>query len=145
MYDEVSQTRYRRYEVTEGFCMADRVTQEPYVTLTRDSHAYHVGVTFTACEYTAMPPDAHALRDRKERARLFDTFYAAMAALEWQENHTHGASHHNARFSEEDVRRMRTMATDGLSISAISKVFAASSHTIRRIVRGKQWKHLLEE
>ena len=82
LYTQGSHQLHRRYEVTEGFVMADRVTQEPSVILSRDSHAYHVGVTFTTCEYAALPPAAHALFDRNERARLFDAFYAAMAALE---------------------------------------------------------------
>lgn len=78
--DDVTQTWHRTYRLVEGFQMADRETTEPYITLSGDSHRYHVGIADTA---TARSMGLTAeTRYLETRMHLFTLFYAAMAALE---------------------------------------------------------------
>jgi hypothetical protein len=80
-YDEGLQTWYRYYDVIECFALTEIATQQPCMTMTRNSHAFHVGHTHTGLARLTQPP-LSPRQLQADRARLFDTFYAAMAALE---------------------------------------------------------------
>ena len=82
MVNDVSKCCYRRYEVTEAFQMADRVTQEPFLTMTPDSHGSCVTTTQSLLDWITEPPTSREITRHTTRAFLFTDFYAAMAALE---------------------------------------------------------------
>jgi hypothetical protein len=55
----------------------------------------------------------------------------------------YGTAHHSARLTENDVREIRRRAGIGDQPRTLSNEYGVSFQTIWRIVRGKNWKHLL--
>jgi len=53
-----------------------------------------------------------------------------------------GASHSRAKLTEEQVRSIRTMRTQGISARALAQQFQVSLTQIKDILRRKSWKHL---
>lgn len=50
-----------------------------------------------------------------------------------------GERHGNSRFTESDIRKIRTMASAGVSQAAIAEAFATGQGTIGKILRGERW------
>lgn len=80
-HDPVRDVVHWRYDVIELFDIADRITQQPYLTMTRNSHAFHVGTVQSDIE-RLVTIERKADLVQAARTRLFTTFDAAMAALE---------------------------------------------------------------
>lgn len=53
-----------------------------------------------------------------------------------------GEDSSRARFTENDIREIRRLATTGMTQEAIGKIFNASQRVISKIVTRKSWKHL---
>jgi hypothetical protein len=53
-----------------------------------------------------------------------------------------GESHHGVKLSEDDVRRILNMASEGTKSSQIAEVFPVSARSIRRIISGDRWSHV---
>lgn len=49
------------------------------------------------------------------------------------------------KVSDEQVREIRALAAQGLTIQQIWRRYDLREEAIRRIVRGETWKHLLDE
>lgn len=76
------------------------------------------------------------------------------ANLEWvtpHENHVHaallglkprGASHHNAKLSPRDVRRIRRMLAQSFTRPRIARQFGVTRQCVGLIARGKTWTHV---
>jgi hypothetical protein len=54
-----------------------------------------------------------------------------------------GESNRNAVLNEDQVREIRALAQQGLSYSAIGKRFGVVKTTVRYIVIGRRWKHVV--
>lgn len=53
-----------------------------------------------------------------------------------------GIQCHKARLNEQDVRDIKNMYLDGLSMKRISVIYSVGSTTIRDIINGKTWTHI---
>ena len=80
-YDVRDGAQYVQYGVTELFEMGLRKAHRAAVVLTSDSHAFHNETSWMPQEQARWPMEIEAQRVRS-RTRLFDHFYAALAALE---------------------------------------------------------------
>lgn len=54
-----------------------------------------------------------------------------------------GSANGHSRFTEEDIRAIRALASNGVSQHEIGRRYNAAQGTIGTIVRGEVWKHLL--
>lgn len=54
-----------------------------------------------------------------------------------------GERHPHAKLTDDDVRRIRELAGNGLTHRAIADMFGVAQAQIWRVVRGKSWKHVL--
>jgi len=53
-----------------------------------------------------------------------------------------GETHFRARWTENDVLKMRSLRTSGMSISGIAKIMNCSNSRVCEIVHRKTWKHI---
>ena len=58
-----------------------------------------------------------------------------------KKRHRYGEAHHNARLTETDVRRIRSML-GSMSQGAIANHFSVDRSVISRISTGRAWKHV---
>lgn len=56
--------------------------------------------------------------------------------------HPHGELHGNAKLSDDDIRAIRSLVTDGCNWTAIGREFGVSRTTIKRIHTGESWRHV---
>jgi hypothetical protein len=56
-----------------------------------------------------------------------------------------GENHHKAKLSEQDVRDIQVMLSEGMPQRAIAKYFPVGRTTIAKIAKGQIWRHLTEE
>jgi hypothetical protein len=54
----------------------------------------------------------------------------------------HGEYSGSARFTDEEILRMRQLAKSGMVINHIAKIFKVKHSYLQDIIRGKNWKHL---
>ena len=88
-----------------------------------------------------------------------DPFDARAANLEWcthRENTMHaylagrlpvphpghGVHNHDAKLTDDDVRKIRKMSATGLSNARVAKVFGIDRSIVSRIKNGHSWKHV---
>ena len=60
-------------------------------------------------------------------------------------NGAKGAEHPRARLTDEDVRQIRRLLSDGVSKAAIARLFGVDRSTVSLIARRKTWRHLDDE
>lgn len=59
---------------------------------------------------------------------------------------TKGDKHHNAKFTDSQIIDIRKIYAEGkTSHKKLGKIYSVSANTIKDIVNGKTWKHLLSE
>lgn len=73
------------------------------------------------------------MRDMREKGRNF---------LGYKLNPPRGELNRKARFTEDDVRRMRALRAQGMNYAAIGRLFQADRAVIHNIVIRKSWKHV---
>lgn len=56
----------------------------------------------------------------------------------------HGRYHHRAKLTEDDVRAIKAALIQRQPKKSIAREYGVSSATIRGIVRGDTWKHVLD-
>lgn len=57
--------------------------------------------------------------------------------------HHKGEKHYNSKLTEDDVRIIKKAMKDGKPTKQFAKVYGVSRATVRDIVRGKTWKHII--
>lgn len=53
-----------------------------------------------------------------------------------------GSAHHKAKLTEDDIRVIRDLITDGMTQRRIARQFGVSQSTISSIFRGELWRHV---
>jgi hypothetical protein len=56
--------------------------------------------------------------------------------------HPHGDTHGHAKLSEVDVRDMRRLYADGMSLTAIALTFGVTRPTATKACKGASWQHV---
>lgn len=54
-----------------------------------------------------------------------------------------GSKNNNSKLTEADVKKMRALFSNGFSLDILSVRFKRPRNTVRNIVYGQTWKHLL--
>lgn len=53
-----------------------------------------------------------------------------------------GAAHYCAKLTEDDVREIRRLRTEGMSFSAIGDRYGVNRNTVKQIFTGRSWAHV---
>jgi len=57
-------------------------------------------------------------------------------------NYNQGERHYRAKLTADDVRMIRELASEKITIRNIAQKFGVSHHTIHQIATHKTWKHV---
>jgi NUMOD4 motif/HNH endonuclease/Helix-turn-helix domain of resolvase len=57
-------------------------------------------------------------------------------------NYRHGIAHYLAKYTDEDIRRIRRLYRDGMLLEQIAELFTVTRQSIWQIVHRKAWKHV---
>jgi hypothetical protein len=55
----------------------------------------------------------------------------------------HGVDNHDAKLTDDDVRKIREMSATGLSNAKVAKVFGIDRSIVSRIKNRQSWKHVV--
>lgn len=61
----------------------------------------------------------------------------------WEKNLPKGEEHHNSKFSNKQVLKIRKLYKQGLSTIELSNMFGCNKSTINSIVKKETWTHLI--
>lgn len=103
-------------------------------------------IVITTCRNRKCVRHSHLkLVTRDELRMIMDNSHPA-GDLSWASTHSErmprGEKNGNAKRSENDIRSIRKMYADGMSICAIARSLSTDKMNISRIVNRKTWKHV---
>lgn len=57
-------------------------------------------------------------------------------------NPVRGSAHYLAKLNEDDVRLIRRLRADGMTLVEIAEKFDVNHKTVHQIIAGRTWKHV---
>ena len=59
--------------------------------------------------------------------------------------HTHGVTGHSHKLTDDKVRQIHKLYTEGVSQGELGRIYGVGQQTIWKIIHGKRWKHIYKE